>query len=295
MTDASAPQSAGWRMKLAIFSLAVSIFTVLWFAVAALGSKWGWWPWQVGLGQMTFRIGPMLIIASLAMSVIALTAGLFKFPRFQPTLIAAVALLIAGSIFGRVSAVRALGKSVPPIHDIQTDWSDPISFSDTLLQLREADGALNPVKLDPVFNPESESPFAGRRIAEIQAEAEAAFEDQEAVYYKRLDPLYFDQSPTELSATIASLVEKKGWELVSAPAETSDTGVELQVEATATSAMYGFKDDVAIRIRPVEGATRVDMRSISRVGTSDLGANSKRINLFMRDLQDKADGREVPR
>lgn len=295
MTDASAPQSAGWRMKLAIFSLAVSIFTVLWFAVAALGSKWGWWPWQVGLGQMTMQIGPMLIIASLGVSVIAFTVGVFKFPRFQPTLLALVAFLIAFSVYFRVQAMSALGQSVPPIHDIQTDWSDPISFSDTLLQLREADGALNPVKLDPVFNPESESAFAGRRIAEIQAEAEAAFEDQEAVYYKRLDPLYFDQSPTELAVTIASLVEKKGWELVSAPAETSDTGVELQVEATATSAMYGFKDDVAIRIRPVEGATRVDMRSVSRVGTSDLGANSKRINLFMRDLQDKADGREVPR
>ena len=49
---------AGWRMKVAIFALAVSIFTVLWFAIAALGTKFGLWPWQVGLGQMTIGIGP---------------------------------------------------------------------------------------------------------------------------------------------------------------------------------------------------------------------------------------------
>ena len=48
---------AGWRMKVAIFALAVSIFTVRWFAIAALGTKFGLWPWQVGLGQMTLGIG----------------------------------------------------------------------------------------------------------------------------------------------------------------------------------------------------------------------------------------------
>lgn len=295
MTETTTPQSAGWRLKLSIFALAVSIFTVLWFAVAALGSKWGWWPWQVGLGQMTVRIGPMLIIASLGMAVIALTAGLFKAPRFQPTLVALVALLIAGSVFGRMSAMRALGQSVPPIHDIQTDWSDPVYFSETLMQVRNADGESNKVEPNPVFNPESESSFANKPIAQIQAEAVDAFADQDAVYYKRLEPLYFDQSPAELATIVESLVESKGWDLVGTPSSGSDTGEELQVEATATSAMYGFKDDVAIRIRPVEGATRVDMRSVSRVGVSDLGANSKRINLFMRDLQDKADGRTAPR
>ena len=63
MSEAVETPKAGWRMKVAIFALCASIFTVLWFAVAALGTKWGWWPWQVGLGQMTIGTGPMIAMS----------------------------------------------------------------------------------------------------------------------------------------------------------------------------------------------------------------------------------------
>ena len=57
------------------------------------------------------------------------------------------------------------------------------------------------------------------------------------------------------------------------------------IEATATTFWYGFKDDIIIRIRAGEGGGSVlDMRSISRVGQSDLGANAKRIRKFVKAL-----------
>ena len=109
-----------------------------------------------------------------------------------------------------------------------------------------------------------------------------------------IEPLYFDQPPAELAAVAQRIIEKKGWDIVTPAPANGDTGEEILIEATATSGWYGFKDDVAIRIRPVEGATRIDMRSISRVGLSDLGANSTRVYGVMMELQDRADGRTAP-
>ncbi|MGH7254552.1 MAG: DUF1499 domain-containing protein, partial [Nitrospirales bacterium] len=48
---------------------------------------------------------------------------------------------------------------------------------------------------------------------------------------------------------------------------------------------FGFKDDVVIRITPVGDDTRVDVRSVSRVGRSDVGTNAQRIRTFLKRLQ----------
>ncbi|MBR9857299.1 MAG: DUF1499 domain-containing protein, partial [Gammaproteobacteria bacterium] len=66
-----------------------------------------------------------------------------------------------------------------------------------------------------------------------------------------------------------------------------------QLEAVVSSRLFGFRDDVAIRLTPVDTEsdsdtdvhTRVDMRSASRVGKSDLGANAERIRAFLADLE----------
>ena len=61
---------------------------------------------------------------------------------------------------------------------------------------------------------------------------------------------------------------------------------EGRFEATETSAFFQFKDDVVLRVRPSETGERsiVDMRSVSRVGISDLGMNAKRVRAFLADL-----------
>lgn len=71
-----------------------------------------------------------------------------------------------------------------------------------------------------------------------------------------------------------------GWEIVATSA------AEGRIEATATTPIMGFKDDVVIRVRDEAGKSIVDMRSVSRVGKSDLGANAKRIALFLSELRD---------
>jgi uncharacterized protein (DUF1499 family) len=68
-----------------------------------------------------------------------------------------------------------------------------------------------------------------------------------------------------------------GWKIVDENPE------EGRVEATATTRWFGFKDDIVIRIAPATGAgSRVDIRSVSRVGRSDVGTNARRIRAFLR-------------
>lgn len=296
MSDAIETPSAGWRMKVAIFALCASIFTVLWFAVAALGTKFGWWPWQVGLGQMTIGTGPKIALAALAVSIVAQVIALIKAPRKQAFIIALGATLIAAFTMFRLAGMGAQAAALPPLHDIQTDWEDPIQFSDTLMAARTADGETNPVLDAPTVPEYAESRWpgtAGRRVSELQEEAENK-EGGKGTVYPKMETLYFDAAPSEVAGVAEQIMRKKGWELVSPLPDNAAADSAIQLEATATSGWFGFKDDVAVRVRPVNGVTEVDIRSTSRVGLSDLGANSTRVYGLMIELEDRANGRRAP-
>jgi uncharacterized protein (DUF1499 family) len=70
------------------------------------------------------------------------------------------------------------------------------------------------------------------------------------------------------------------WEIV---ATDSSAG---RIEATATTRVFRFKDDVVIRIRPRDSGSRLDIRSVSRIGGSDLGKNASRIRDFIARLRE---------
>lgn len=279
-------QSGGWRGKFSLFAVLFSVFGVLWFAVAALGTKYGLWNWEFGLLTMTVSWGRFVIFGTFGASVIALIAGLVKAPRKRPVMLAIAALLVSALLGGRMLGLGAAGQAVPPIHDIQTDWADPVVLSDALMAERGPDS--NPVRYgaDAVFRDPDSEQFGGKLIAEIQETAECASHDEDVCEdsetpkpYKPLESLLIDAPRGKVFETAQALVEKRGWAIVSADAE---AGI---LEATHTSTWWGFKDDVAIRIREAEGnTTRIDMRSISRVGGSDLGANARRITYFLYDL-----------
>jgi uncharacterized protein (DUF1499 family) len=70
-----------------------------------------------------------------------------------------------------------------------------------------------------------------------------------------------------------------GWQIID-----SDQG-QGRIEASATTVWFGFVDDVVIRIKTVGSGSRIDVRSESRVGKSDIGANAKRIRIFLKEMQ----------
>ena len=174
-TSTAPAQSAGWRGKFAGFALTLSVFAVLWFVAAAVGTKLGLWEWQFGLGVMTITWGPLLLMVAASLSVLAVIVSLIKSPRKQAFMLAFAALLISGLAFGRVAAFGAGAARLPPLHDIQTDWSSPILPSDALFTEREATGALNPVEEAPVIDPAADGRWpgmGGRLVSEVQEEAE---------------------------------------------------------------------------------------------------------------------------
>lgn len=293
MSDMVETPKAGWRMKVAIFALAVSIFAVLWFAIAALGTKFGLWPWQVGLGQMTIGIGPGIAMLALGLSIVAQVIALIKAPRKQAFILALGATLIAAFCMFRLAGLGAQAGALPPLHDIQTNWSDPVQFSEPLMAARAAQGETNPVLDAPTVPDYAEERWpgtAGRLVSEIQEEAESK-EAGKSTVYPNMETLYFSQSPKEVAAVAEKIIDGKGWDLL--PPDTSSDDL-VQIEATATSGWFGFKDDVAVRLRAVDGVTAVDIRSTSRVGLSDLGANSSRVYGLMVELEDRAEGRRAP-
>ena len=52
----------------------------------------------------------------------------------------------------------------------------------------------------------------------------------------------------------------------------------------ATSLLFGFKDDVVVRITPLPAGSRIDIRSRSRVGRGDTGTNAQRVRAYLKRL-----------
>ena len=96
---------------------------------------------------------------------------------------------------------------------------------------------------------------------------------------KRLGPLILPLAPAEAFARARAAAEGMGWEMVAADSAAG------RIEATATTAWFGFKDDVVIRVEPAQGGSRVDVRSVSRVGVSDVGTNAARIRAYLARLR----------
>lgn len=161
----------------------------------------------------------------------------------------AVCAVLALVAVGLPMSMMSKAKSVPPIHDISTDLTNPPKFV-AIVALR-AD-APNPVE------------YAGEETAKQQREA-----------YPELTTQKYSQSTDQLFDATESAVNSLGWELVNA-----DKSLGI-IEATETTAWFGFKDDVVVRIRTTGEESFLDVRSKSRVGKSDLGKNAERIHTLI--------------
>ena len=173
--------------------------------------------------------------------------------------------LIAGGIAVYIPyAQQQLGASVPPIHDISTDTSDPPEFVD-VLPLREADNAPNTVE----YLVEYETRGSVLNVPEVQKEGYPDIQPVELLglsFYEAFD----------LALTAA---ERQGWTIVAAEKE------EGRIEAWDKTTFMGFVDDVVIRITPDGIGSIVDVRSVSRMGGSDVGKNAQRIRTYVRTLK----------
>ncbi|MCX2794632.1 DUF1499 domain-containing protein [Microbulbifer thermotolerans] len=147
---------------------------------------------------------------------------------------------------------------VPRIHDISTDTQDPPRY-EVVLSLRE-EGDNSPL-------------YGGETVAAKQRGAEI---------YADIQPLLLDMPVARATEIAAQVAKSMGWRLVAFEPQRG------HLEAVDRTLLLGFTDDVVVRVRPENGRARVDVRSSSRVGISDLGANAKRIRRFLGELGQRA-------
>ncbi|QFT55629.1 DUF1499 domain-containing protein [Microbulbifer sp. THAF38] len=145
--------------------------------------------------------------------------------------------------------------NVPKIHDITTDTRNPPKYQ-AVLSLRRAS--------------DNSAEYAGEPVAKLQRDTDI---------YSDIYPLHVHMSVASTTELAAEVAKKLGWKIVSYEPEKG------HLEATDRTLLLGFTDDIVVRVRPEDdGGSRVDVRSSSRVGVSDLGANAKRIREFLEEL-----------
>ena len=205
----------------------------------------------------------MILIGIAALfAIVAFLFAFFKTPR-GPWWKAVLALAIPLVLFMGLMWMRAQAESVPPIHDVSTDLRDPPVFSAETMAIR-SEAEANPINDYGTPLGELEM-WAGSEDAALKAKNHADIISEE---FPNLKPIIIGRATEDqaFDAVIAAMGEI-GLQNVHR-VEGSNT-----VEGVAETFAFGFKDDVVARV--ADG--QIDLRSVSRVGVSDLGYNAARL------------------
>lgn len=167
--------------------------------------------------------------------------------------LALAGIVLAGAAFCVPFAMLQSAKTLPPIHDITTDMENPPRFV-AIIPLRA--GSPNPVE------------YQGESISQQQRKA-----------YPDIQPVTIAEPPEAAFKRALNAARDAGWQIVAA------TPDQRRIEATDTTTWFGFKDDIVVRVTPADGSSRIDVRSVSRLGQGDLGKNAARIRAYLQRLQ----------
>jgi uncharacterized protein (DUF1499 family) len=229
--------------------MALALLALAMTLASGPGTRAELWTWQTGIALLRYAtyVGLAAGVGALIL-LVTLAVPSFRVRPWVPL----VALGIAAVAVAPPLMLLSKAKSVPRIHDISTDLAEPPAFV-ALLAARKA----SPNGAD----------YGGAAVAEDQRRG-----------YPDIKPLAVNAPPAQTLQRAIDAARALGWHVAAA-----DTAAG-RIEATDTTFFFGFKDDVVVRIRPEGSGSRVDVRSASRVGLSDLGANAERIRRFLAKL-----------
>jgi uncharacterized protein (DUF1499 family) len=219
--------------------------------LAGPGYRAGWFGLATALQRMIL-FGAIAGVGAVVLGLMALIAS-----RGRARAVAAMAVTLGAIAVVVPWRLQQAAQAVPAIHDITTDPVTPPRFVEAAT-LRKSLGVPN--SLD--------------------------YSDEVAVQQRRgypeIQPVFLAVPPDEAYRRAMAVVTARGWEVLAAD------DAARRIEATDTTRWFGFKDDVAIRISPIpDGGSRVDVRSVSRVGRSDIGTNARRIRDFLAELESR--------
>lgn len=243
-----AEAARSWWARAILIGTVVAVVLLL---LGPIGTRLGIWGFQTGL-LMLIPAGTLLAAVGLLVGLVSLFVSKKRgFTADAPILLTSI--VVCGLVVGLMFLQASRGFSLPQIHNISTDVNDPPQF-EAIVALR-GEGS-NPLDYDR------------EKLAPLQQQA-----------YPAVKTLQLDTDRVTGVGRVVDALTAMGLEIVAVDA---DAGI---VEATDTTFWFGFKDDVVVRVRDAAGGgVSVDVRSVSRVGLSDLGANAARIEALLERL-----------
>lgn len=240
------PSTAGANLVLPLFAVALAACAFLLLFSSGPGARLHLWNFRTGFNMIKAAgyIGFGCAVLALASTVVSVRRR-----HFKGIFISLLALIVALFAFAIPLYWNVQAQSYPRIHDISTDLSNPPHF----VAISSARGA--GVR------------YGGMDVATQQLKA-----------YPDLKTVILSMPASEAYKRALLTARELKWKVV---AERPAEGV---IEATDTTRWFGFKDDIAIRIVPAGDRSLLDVRSVSRVGISDVGTNAKRIRAFLAKM-----------
>ncbi len=243
------------RSRIAVIALALAVIALGAAVAAGFGHRFGWW--SFGTGFTVLRNAAIAAMVGVALAII----GAYQTRprggrRGMPW--ALTALVIAATTAAVPLSWLWIASQVPPIHDISTDTDHPPKFV-----------AILPLRADA---PNS-TRYGGAAVAAQQHRA-----------YPDILPLSLHVPAAQAFTAAEATARDLGWHIVAADLPAG------RIEATDTTFWFGFTDDIVVRLAPQpDGTVRIDARSVSRVGRSDVGANARRLHRFLHGLAHRLD------
>ena len=222
---------------------AFAVLCLLFLLSSGLGARLGLWQFRTGFSMLKWAAYCGLACAALSIFSVVISV---RRRQLAGMLLSILALLGGLLAFGVPYSWKLKAQSHPRIHDITTDLDNPPKFV-TVLPLRGGTAE-----------------YGGAAIAAQQLKA-----------YPDLRTLVLPVSKEQAFQSALSAAGELGWQIVDSVPE------EGRIEATDTTFWFGFKDDIVIRVFPAGDRSLLDIRSVSRVGASDLGTNAERIRKFL--------------
>lgn len=236
--------------RLVVVGAAVVALALAAAAVSGLGYRVGLWPLRTGFTVLQWS--GWIAGAGAAVSFIGCVVAIFA--RRRGIIAGALALAAGLALMGWLSTWQQVGRLVPPIHDITTDPASPPVFV-ALLEARQKapNGAA----------------YGGPAVAARQAES-----------YPDIQPLRLPDPPTRAFERALAAANALGWTVAAAVPE------EGRIEASDRTRWFGFIDDIVVRVTPDGDGSRIDVRSVSRLGRSDLGKNASRVRAYLAKVRE---------
>lgn len=247
-------RAAQWSRRLAVFALVVAGVAILLARVHAADPS----------AALTV-FAAALIVAGFALMLAGAAASIIWREGLRGGGQAFVGFVLSAGLLAYPAYLAALAFVLPKINDVSTDVVSPPAFLDS----------------------------ARTRAARVKADRAAPSEEALVAQQKAYPDLQAVKEQMDALAAYRlalSVATDLGWRIVDLEPPSPSGGGGARIEAIDRSRFFGFPSDVVIRIKPGVTSTAIDLRSASRAGRHDFGANAARIRKFIEAIKEEPVG-----